>query len=109
MATDQIFSLPNADSASRHLNVLKFNPTGDLLATGGSDGVLEVFSFSQNRYVLQKKFSSPITAMEWKSKWKFDGFFGIVGMFLGLHDGSILLLIFPVGDTVIRCLRSILV
>lgn len=105
MTTDWVSSLPNAsihaDPASHHLNILKFNPTGDLLATGGSDGVLEVFSFSQNCYVLQKKLSSPITAMEWKSKWKHDGFFGIVGIFLGLHDGSILLLIFPIGDAVV--------
>lgn len=101
--TPDIFSLPTETSCveppSHHLDVLKFNPTGDLLAIGGSDHILKVFSFSQKSYIIQRKFLSPITAIEWKSGWKHDGFFGIVGLFIGLHNGSIFLNTFPVGDS----------
>lgn len=95
-----IFSLPmEFDRTDSCLNVLKFNPTGDLLATGGSDCTLTVFSFSRNSYIVRKTFSSPITAIEWKSDRKY---FGIVGLFLGLHDGSIHFLTFPAGDSSVR-------
>lgn len=103
MAALNIFSLPMetscANPPSHSLNVLKFNPTGDLLAIGGSDFVLKVFSFSRKSYVTRRKFISPITAVEWKSGWKHDGFFGIVGLFIGLHNGSIFIYTFPVGDS----------
>jgi WD40 repeat protein len=103
MAAPSIFSLPTetgrANPPSHSLTVLKFNPTGDLLAIGGSDHVLKVFSFSQKSYITQKKFLSPVTSVEWKTGWKHDGFFGIVGLFIGLHNGSIFFFTFPVGDS----------
>lgn len=107
MAAPQAFSLPiesdHAGLASYCLDVLKFNSTGDLLATGGSDCLLKVFSFSKDSYVFRKKLSSPIITMEWK-----PNFFGIFSLFLGLHDGSILLLTFSVGESPVCCIHFIL-
>jgi len=92
MSAQTVFSLP-MDQIPRNrldslrVNVLKFDHTGDLLATADSDCVLRVYSFSQNIFILRKQFHSPIFALAWKTS--YPSAFGRYNLYLGFGDGSI--------------------
>jgi len=102
------FSLPMNDHQRYRLNpvrvsILQFDPTCHLLATGDSDCVVQVYCFQQNTFVLRRQFRSPVTAIEWKSNSRFNGFLGHCHIYIGFEDGSIQQLTFssklyPVGQ-----------
>jgi hypothetical protein len=100
MATTSVFLLP-MDQTPRYsldplrMNVLKFDLTGDLLATADSDRNLQVYSFSQNTFVFRRRYRSPIFAIEWKSTWSYLSVLGRCTLYLGFGDGSIEELTFP--------------
>lgn len=63
MPDTSIFSLPKRHG--QQVNVLQFNGTGELLASGGDDGLLNVWSFKRQAYVVSHRFLDGITAMTW--------------------------------------------
>lgn len=63
MLDTNTFSLPIRHQ--RRVNVLQFDETGDLLASGGDDGLLNIWSFELEAYVMQHQFSEGITSMAW--------------------------------------------
>jgi hypothetical protein len=100
MAATNVFSLP-MDRTPRYsldhlrMNVLKFDLTGDLLATADSDRNLQIYSFSQNTYIFRRQYRSPIFAIEWKSTLSYLSALGRRTLYLGFGDGSIEELTFP--------------
>ena len=57
------FSLP---LCHRHqVNVLQFDATGELLASSRADGLLNIWSFKRQAYIVSHQFLDGITAMTW--------------------------------------------
>ena len=59
------FSLPKRHH--QQVNILQFDQTGELLASGGADGLLNVWSFKCKAYVLSHQFVDGISAITWIS------------------------------------------
>jgi WD40 repeat protein len=59
------FSLPIRHH--QQVNILQFDGTGELLASGGADGLLNVWSFKCQAYIVSHQFSDGISAMTWLS------------------------------------------
>ena len=63
MLDTNTFSLPVRHQ--RRVNILQFDGSGDLLASGGDDGLLNIWSFKLEAYVVLQQFSEGITSMIW--------------------------------------------
>jgi WD40 repeat protein len=63
MLDTSVFSLPKCHC--QQVNVLQFDGTRDLLASGGADGLLNIWSFKSQEYVVSHQFVDGISAMTW--------------------------------------------
>lgn len=78
------------------ITVLRFDPTTDLLATGDSYGLLQIYSFRQKTYVFRRQFESVVRAIEWKTNsMVYNGTLGRCRLYVGFADGSVSHITFP--------------
>jgi hypothetical protein len=78
-----------------HPDVIKVGIDGDLMACGGRDGHLNVFSLTRETHILSLEFHSPISALHWDTPTASINKTNI--LFIGMRDGTVERLGFSVG------------
>jgi len=96
-----VFSLP--ERHHQQVNVLQFDGTGDLLASGGADGLLNVWNFRCQAYVVSHRFADGISAMTWLSY-----SLRSQSIMVALQGGSVEQLDFSIGDVSVFVIRHLL-
>jgi hypothetical protein len=77
-------------------DVIKVGIDGDLMACGGRDGHLNLFSLTRETHILSLEFHSPISALHWDSPAASMNQTNNI-LFIGMRDGTVERLRFSVG------------